>query len=186
MNINFRGRHFKIYFNPSNLKYYIKDMGSGKGCFLKIKNEVILKNNTLISIGDSFMVISYNEKECNDTNLKLNIKVFSNECKNELFCFDQRIKNISIGRSSKANVFINDSMLSRIHCSIIFQNNNWILRDGCKDQKLVYSNMENGKIEEIWEESTNGTWIYLSEETEIENNMIFKANDTLFTICKIE
>jgi len=29
-------------------------------------------------------------------------------------------------------------------------------------------------------ESTNGTWLYLNEDCDIENNMVFKSNQTFF------
>lgn len=78
---------------------------------------------------------------------------------------------VRLGRSNDAEVCINDQMLSRYHCFIQFESeiNTWILYDGymCED-------------EEIRKFSTNGTWLYLKDETEIMNHMIFKANHTVF------
>lgn len=68
---------------------------------------------------------------------------------------------------------VNDSLLSRIHCSIFYENNKWNVRDGyiVRDEGTPYHKT-----------STNGTWMYLSDETRIENGMIFKANHTLFKV----
>lgn len=65
---------------------------------------------------------------------------------------------------------IDDDLLSRFHCYIKFDSvsNCWNLFDGNLD--------ENNKIKH----STNGTWIYLKEETEIKHNFIFKSNQTVF------
>ncbi len=66
-----KGRHFLISFNPITLKYTLRDLGSGFGCFMKIKNDILLKNNCLINIGDSYIVINIEE------NNYINLKIFS-------------------------------------------------------------------------------------------------------------
>lgn len=58
---------------------------------------------------------------------------------------------IKIGRSSDCEVFIEDKMLSRVHCSIEYRENvGWIVRDGyvVKHKDGSYEN----KV------SMNGTW----------------------------
>ncbi len=62
-------------------------------------------------------------------------------------------------------------MLSRFHCYIIFEEsiNSWVLYDGC------YNKDSNEP-----KPSTNGTWIYIKNDTEITNHLIFKANHTVF------
>jgi pSer/pThr/pTyr-binding forkhead associated (FHA) protein len=73
-------------------------------------------------------------------------------------------------------------MLSRVHCSIEYsENNQWVIRDGYISK---YKDIPNRKM------STNGTWLlfnlifrfYLGEETEIQDSMVFKANLTLFKV----
>ena len=78
-------------------------------------------------------------------------------------------KIYQIGRSDKCDVYIRDKMLSRIHCIIFYIDNNWYIKDG----------NENGN------ESTNGTWIYANEETEIKEGMRFKSNSCNF-YCKFQ
>ena len=59
-----KGRHFQICFNLDQNKYFIKDLANGFGSFLKIENETVivvnqlLKNNALINIGDSYIVVN--------------------------------------------------------------------------------------------------------------------------------
>jgi hypothetical protein len=50
------GQHFQIYFNIDLMKYYIVDLGNGFGTFIKLQSETILKNNSLISLGESYIV----------------------------------------------------------------------------------------------------------------------------------
>ena len=83
--------------------------------------------------------------------------------------FDKNKEKITIGRCSDCDVIIEDSMLSRFHCTIFFKNDKWFICDG------FIENNRNKK-------STNGTWLYAFEDIIIKNGMIFKANHNLF-IC---
>lgn len=56
----------------------------------------------------------------------------------------QEIKLIKIGRSKDAEVICKDESVSRIHCTIHFEDSSWVLYDGLKEHQ--------NKI------STNGTW----------------------------
>jgi hypothetical protein len=79
-------------------------------------------------------------------------------------------RNLNIGRFTLADVQINDKLLSKIHCVINFSDNlGWLMHDGHKE-KL----------------STNGTWLYLNEDTPVSDKMIFKANQTIFQCILFE
>lgn len=45
------------------------------------------------------------------------------------------------------------------------EENNWVLYDGCNGRK-----------------STNGTWYYIKEDTEVTDGMALKANLTIFDV----
>ncbi len=66
-----KGRHFVISFNPNQLNYKICDLSNGFGCFVKIIDDIKLKNNCLVNIGDSYLVLKI------DDNNYVNVKVFS-------------------------------------------------------------------------------------------------------------
>ena len=178
----FNGRHFMIKFNPDDLNYYIKDLGRGFGTFIKIQEWTELKNNLLLNIGENYIVFSLgddeeeNEKEINDRNYNsLNIKIFSVYAEQKLYQFLPSNCPITIGRSSDNSIFIEDDMLSRIHCTIDYNNEKWYINDG-------YA--KNGIREEEIKKSTNNSWIYAYEEIPITDKMIFKANHNLF-ICNL-
>lgn len=82
-------------------------------------------------------------------------------------------KIIKIGRSNEAEVSIDDDLLSRFHCFIKFDPNRnvWILNDGCFSRE-----------DYVIKTSTNGTWIYLKDDTEIYDDFIFKANQSVFRV----
>jgi hypothetical protein len=178
----FNGRHFMIKFNPDDLNYYIKDLGRGFGTFIKIQEWTELKNNLLLNIGENYIVFSLgddeeeNEKEINDRNYNsLNIKIFSVYAEQKLYQFLPSNCPITIGRSSDNSIFIEDDMLSRIHCTIDYNNEKWYINDG-------YA--KNGIREEEIKKSTNNSWIYAYDEIPITDKMIFKANHNLF-ICNL-
>ena len=181
----FIGKHFQIRYDTINKLYYIKDLGFGFGTFIKLTKDIKINDNFLINIGETYIVFSLNPNEINEENNNnideykeeeknkniINIKVFSGDEKCDNYNFDNfSKKNILIGRNAICDVIIEDKMLSRVHCSLFYVENEkeeekgWYLKDG---------NL-NGK------KSTNDTWFYSAEETLIENDMIFKTNHNLF------
>ena len=166
----FIGIHFQIKYDENNFKYYIKDLGSGYGTFVKLTEPIKIKNNLLINIGETFIVFTINEdKEKRDDII---LKIFTGNEQSEIFEFNPKKKNIIIGRDINSDVYIEDKMLSRKHCFIYYERNennngggnNWFIKDGDLSGK----------------KSTNDTWIYALEDTLINDQMIFKTNHSLF------
>jgi hypothetical protein len=172
------GRHFRIRFDINCMQYLIKDLGCGYGTFKKITKETKIKDSYLINIGNSYIVCTFgvdeydiNEKGIVDADKILNIKVFSEIPKTEPYFFNpQQFKRIYIGRDISCNIIVDDTLLSRVHCTIEYKDNEgWFISDGKIDDELS----ENRP-------STNGTWLYLIEETPIYDKMIFKSNQNVY------
>lgn len=73
---------------------------------------------------------------------------------------------IKIGRMPDCEVKIDDNLLSKYQSTIKYiSNSGWTLFDGYNSKS-----------------STNSNWLYLNDDFEIHNNMIFKANHTLFQV----
>ena len=162
----FIGKHFQIRFDWEIKKYFIKDLGNGFGTFIKLINELKIKDNLLINIGETYIVFSF----INENENELMIKIFTGDEQCNTYSFNNsNQKYIIIGRdSSLCDVIVEDRMLSRIHCYVNYKeednNKGWYIKDG--DTK--------GK------KSTNDTWFYSAEETLIYDKMIFKTNHILF------
>ena len=62
------GRHFQIQFRLSDMKYYIRDLGKGFGAFMRISELYQLKTDSLINIGDSYIVVSIGEEDIKSNN----------------------------------------------------------------------------------------------------------------------
>ena len=164
--------NFAIYYNISDGNYYIKDFNTGVGALMKIK-KFIMEKNTLINIGSNYLVIYIN-------NNIITVKIFNNstilESKDNKENLGQncvmkefQIKNkntiITIGRSQKCDIIIEDMMLSKIQSYIEYNQ-----KDDC-----FYLYDGDGE-----KESTNGTWVFILNPIKITNNFLFKAEHTLF------
>ena len=183
------GKFFKIFFDKNLEKYFIQDLGSGYGTFIRlVKDEnFILKDNTLVNIGNSFLIFTYsNNFDTNNDNININedninkiindsidnnnnilyLKISSADNFYSTFVFNNKNTIYKLGRNDKCDIIIHDKMLSRIHCIVYYDNNYniWMIKDGG----------EKGM-------STNGTWIFAYDKIEIKNEMIFKINANLLS-----
>ena len=86
------------------------------------------------------------------------------------FDFKKENSPITIGRKPENNIYIDDNMLSRIHCTLFNKKERWFLVDGSI----------NDEDENNIKKSTNGSWIYAFEDTVIYDKMSFKASHYLF------
>ena len=182
-NRNLLGPHFRIRFDINTMKYYIRDLGCGFGTFKKILKKAQIKDSYLLNIGNSYIVCTFGvdeyypeEAAIEDADKTLNIKVFSEIPQAEPHFFNpKQFKRIYIGRDVSCNIIIDDSLLSRVHCTIEYdEENGWVIYDGRIDDN-EYKNKP----------STNGTWLYLIEEIPIEDGLIFKNNKNAFE-CHLE
>lgn len=160
------GQYAMIFYNDVDFNYYIKDLNCGLGTFYKLKNSFIIKECSLINIGETYINFDFPE-EGKNTTMKVTLLKNNNVSKEYTFNSGDINEIITIGRGSSCKISIKDEMLSRVHCYVKFIDNNWLIFDGKEDGS----------------KSTNGTWIYASVETEIYDGMMFKCNQTLFE-CK--
>ena len=165
--------NFAIFYNLLDGNYYIKDFNTGVGALMKIK-KIELDLNTLINIGSNYLVIYIN-------NNIITFKIFNNSTVSDRKYNDEnigqnyvtkeyRIKEnedsvITIGRSQKCDIIIEDMMLSKIQAYIEYNS---------KTKKFYLNDGDETK------ESTNGTWVFILNATKIINNFMFKAEHTLF------
>ena len=165
--------NFAIFYNLLDGNYYIKDFNTGVGALMKIKR-IELDFNTLINIGSNYLVIYIN----NDI---ITFKIFNNSTVSDRKYNDDsigqnyvtkeyRVKEnedsiITIGRSQKCDIIIEDMMLSKIQAYIEYNS---------KIKKFYLNDGDEMK------ESTNGTWVFILKATKITNNFMFKAEHTLF------
>ena len=109
----------------------------------------------------------------NDENANLKLKIFGGPSAGEIYYYRYQglEKQIVIGRTPDCDIRINDKLLSKNQATIAFAEQQTIV-NGVIDTQLawVLSDGFNGK------NSTNGTWLYLNEDFQMREGMIFKAN----------
>ena len=138
----------------------------------------------LINIGNSYIVCTFGVDEyypegkgnyVESGDKTLNIRVFSDIPQAEPYFFNpKQFNRIYIGRDISCNIIVDDSLLSRVHCTIEYkENDGWYIMDGRADD---------GFCED--KPSTNGTWLCLMEEMPIKDGMIFKSNQNQYK-CNI-
>jgi len=158
------GRHFQIEYKVDRLKYYIRDLGIGYGTFIRLEYPLVLKDNHLINIGETFIVANIVSDTINHGRTQLRLKIFGIANSGETFYFPIEKQQISIGRQTQCDIAIQDKLLSKIHSMITYcDKNGWLLMDGFENNT-----------------STNGTWLYINEDFEVYDKMIFKSNQTIF------
>ena len=80
-----RGRQFQIYYDIDKEGYRIRDLGVGYGAFVKLNKPLILKDNFLLNMGESYIVANLlkpsdeilNTFTTKSIPLKLRLKIFS-------------------------------------------------------------------------------------------------------------
>lgn len=148
-------------------------MCNGFGTYIKC-DKTNINENTIINIGDSCLVFSYNFPKNNidesfNYDNALFLQIYNNNKKYEPIIISKGNRDYySIGRGEGNDIIIDDEMLSRIHCCIYLENKKWIIKDGNR----------NGI------KSTNGIWLFAYDNSEITDKMIFKSNSYNFS-CEI-
>jgi hypothetical protein len=164
-----RGRHFQIEYDPFREAYFIKDLGNGFGAFVKLDSQLCLRDNNLLHIGESFVVVNIIPMKTPESAPRLRLKLFGGPSTGEVFYFstdDIPDNRIRIGRHPMCEIPIDDGLISKVQFTIYYdRESGWVLIDGDMDHQRP---------------STNGTWVYLSDEYEIYNGMVFKVSSTLF------
>ncbi|OMJ89731.1 hypothetical protein SteCoe_8096 [Stentor coeruleus] len=171
-NNKFRGPHFMIYFDLTEHAYFLHDFPIGFGTFIKITEIYTLENDSLLSIGETFILVNILYKNNEDTFPKLRLKIFRTGALTEVYSFHAQefyMCRILIGRSKKCNVVIDDGMISKIHANVVFNNQKkWIIEDGTGDEC-----------------SLNGMWVFANQDFRIVENMEFKACESFFRVLSL-
>lgn len=154
-------RHLVIKYIQIKQKYCISDLGDGSGTFVKIISPLVLRDGYIVSFGNSHMTIHLSQ-----TSNTLTVKFLEGPKSNEVYNFDPDSEVILVGRMMDCKIRFDDSSMSRYQCSVKYEEGKgWMLFDGIGDKK-----------------STNGTWLFVEEDYEMYDGMVFKAGKTLFEV----
>ena len=91
------------------------------------------------------------ETEEQFTDDDLILKIYSNGQEYEPIIIQSNDRVYQVGRSDKCDVYIKDRMLSRIHCLLVFIDNNWYIKEGDEN----YTNKMMLRINKIEQRNKN-------------------------------
>ncbi|OMJ90714.1 hypothetical protein SteCoe_6890 [Stentor coeruleus] len=157
------GRFFMIYYNLDSESYWIKDLNKGPGLFIRLDFALVMKDGMIINIGNSFLLFNFKSKITSNPEVEIR-KLGDDNYRVDLSGLDC-VSGVIIGRGHNCKVRIRDESLSKNHATLTYApTSGWILADG----------------DMLHNASTNGTWLYASEEFEIYDQMFFKISQIVF------
>ena len=161
------GRHFQIRYDPMANAYFARDLGLGSGLFLKLDCILRLKEPCLLLLGECYILLTLISRLAAEPRLRLTL--YGGMSTGQVIYFDPsdyKESNLYLGRDQSCAISIDDSLVSKVQTTIRYREG-WEVIDG---------NAENART------STNGTWLYVQEDTLLRPNMILKVGQTLFQV----
>ena len=148
----------KYFLSPNLIDNYIET-----NIFLKVNKNFKIDKKIFVSLGEVHFIIepiNDNKSIIIEANLELNLY--------KKYIFDsENIKKVTMGREKNCNIILNNLSYSRIQCSINYNedDNYWYINDGDEDK-----------------ESTNGTWVFINWDYDIENDFIIRIGQNVIQI----
>jgi len=152
-----RGRHFLVEYDPFREAYFARDLGCGFGLFARLDSHMRIRENVMLHIGLTCIVATVVTMKSVDSVQKLRIKVIGGLNDGQIFLFSSSDR-VRLGRHAQCEVALEDSQLSKVQCSLYWQDCWWWLCDGDRDRP-----------------SKNGTWVYTSEDWEVRSGTTLRA-----------
>ena len=163
--------HFQIMFDFNQNNYKLLNP-NGNSVFIKVQDKTLIVEGMIISFGTNHLLFHFSKIDNQiDSPLKSSIIKFKGIYgvnKDKIYEFNSdKCKIIRLGRKQINNeefIIFNELSTSKLHASIICNNNQWYICDGDGESK----------------KSVNGTW-YLSNKSQvIENKMNIRVGGTTF------
>jgi hypothetical protein len=165
----YRGPHFMIYYDLNFQGFFLHDLLIGFGTFVRITESLVLENESLINVGESFILVNILRRNNMDCYPKIRLKLFRCGFPSEVFYFSAQefyLCSITIGRGKRCHICLNDNMISKQHASIFFTSDrSWSIIDGT-----------------VTKNSLNGTWLYVSKDVRLGPGVEFKSCESLFKV----
>ena len=148
----------KYFLSPNLIDNYIET-----NIFVKVIKNFKIDKKLFVSLGEVHFIIepiNDNKSIIIEANLELNL--------NKKYYFDsENIKKITMGREKNCNIILNHLSYSRIQCSINYNENDnfWFINDGDNEK-----------------ESTNGTWVFINWDYDIEKDFLFRIGQNIIQV----
>lgn len=127
------GRQFQIRYDGDMAEYLIKDLGVGFGVFTESVGPVVLKDNLLINMGESYIVTNLvpleNPGPYDVVQLKLRVFSVTKADTPDLHCCQHRDQVMVVGRSPNCDIRVDDELLSKMQATVSFDRSvgSWVI-----------------------------------------------------------
>lgn len=91
-------------------------------------------DDMILNIGEAHVIVNFLSADLDDyegsrgsENNRIKIRIFGGPADGQVFTFSDENKEILIGRTQQNHIKIEDKLLSKVQCSISFNDGCWIL-----------------------------------------------------------
>jgi len=161
-------RQFEVTYNKEKSKFFVVDNKKGTGLFVKINNKITIDHDMIVSFCATHMLLQVQKETDGNKIVKIRFLQGPENKKEHSFSSAEK-KQIRIGRSKTNEIVYKDDSVSRIQCTLCYENDEWILFDGHFEPTEF-------KI------STNGLWLLASSKVEMTNEMVLKTGNTTLNV----
>ena len=158
---NLAPRQFFVYFDSDSKKFSAIDNISGTGLFVKIEDNIIINHDMIVSFCADHMYLQVVEGEVGGGKT-INIKFLQSLNRKESHFNSNQKTVLTIGRGNKCDIVHNGESVSKVHCTIKYEKNEWVLYDGVVNEKEQ-------------KKSTNGLWLLANVGMELKDKMVMKT-----------
>lgn len=162
---NLSEKQFYTFYNSKKNEFHIVDSITGTGLFVQINDNLVIKHDTIVSFCTDHIYLQVNETENNTKEIKIKFLQSNKEDEYSFNSIDKKV--ITIGRGLKCDIVHEGESVSKVQCTLKYEDNNWVLYDGL--------NMDNEK-----KKSTNGLWLLANVSIALKDGMILKTG--IYTI----
>ena len=158
---NLAEKQFFVYFDSNSKKFSAIDNVAGTGLFVKIEDCLVINHDMIVSFCADHMYLQVIDgKVCGGKTIT--IKFLQSLNRTETHVNSNQKNVLTIGRGNKCDIVHNDESVSKIHCTIKYERNEWVLYDGVVNEKQH-------------KKSTNGLWLLANVQTELKDKMTMKT-----------
>lgn len=122
-------KEFSIKYENKN--FYLTESNSDTGVFVKIQtSKAINEKKLIISFANSYLSLQI----LDDNKISISFHNNNETVYHTLNPNEDKQKYFKIGRGEECDIVIKSNSISRVQCSLIYVNNNWVIYDGLRDK----------------------------------------------------
>ena len=157
---NLSDKQFYTFYNDKTKSFHVVDSITGTGLFVQINDSLIITHDMIVSFCTDHMYLQVNDKGNQIKEIKVKF-LQSNTQQEYAFSSDSKC-TVTIGRGIKCDIVHDGESVSKVHCTLKYENGEWVLYDGVNTSKEK-------------KKSTNGLWLLANVSIALKDGMTLKT-----------